>query len=196
MHQKIVHTQQKIKEAFVQIINEKGIERITVKDITDLAHINRSTFYKHFHDKDALIKYYEQMILDNLLNYFLKDIELYPDKPNIYRVVKQVINYVDQEFALSKALLGPNGDPNFEKKIYKILIAAINDDVLRLSLNHKLNPLIPNEYIYEIIIAPLIAIIKHWLAKEEPESPEEIFNIIMKMRFLSPYDLLNIQYQA
>ena len=195
MHQKIVNTQNKLKRALIELINTKGLNHFTVTDITEKAQINRSTFYKHFQDKDALVEYFENTLLDNVLKYFLQDVEECPNKPNLYHVIHQVINYVHIEFELSKALLGPNGDPNFEKKVHHLLVEAINSDILRLSRNHELNSQIPNDYIYEILVAPIISIIKHWLTKEHPESPDEIFIIIMRMRLLSPYDLLNIQYQ-
>ncbi len=41
-----------------------------------------------------------------------------------------------------------------------------------------------------------MSIIKVWLLEGNPESPEEISKIIMKTRYMSPYDLLGIDEKS
>lgn len=43
-------TKQAIAEAFCALLEKRGIDRITVKDIVAECGINRQTFYYHFHD--------------------------------------------------------------------------------------------------------------------------------------------------
>ena len=43
-------TERAIKDAFVELLNEKTLARITVKDITDRCGVNRNTFYYHYQD--------------------------------------------------------------------------------------------------------------------------------------------------
>jgi AcrR family transcriptional regulator len=47
-------TQRLLGEILLKLITEKGYDKITVKDITDKANIDRTTFYLHFKDKDDL----------------------------------------------------------------------------------------------------------------------------------------------
>ncbi len=42
---------------FLKISREKKLSQITVKDITDIATLNRATFYAHFTDKEDLLDY-------------------------------------------------------------------------------------------------------------------------------------------
>ncbi|MCM1308504.1 MAG: TetR/AcrR family transcriptional regulator [Butyrivibrio sp.] len=48
-------TEKAIIETFVKILNEKPIDKITVKEIIDTCQINRSTFYYYFADIYDLI---------------------------------------------------------------------------------------------------------------------------------------------
>lgn len=48
-------TRQLITSAFDELIATKNFDQITVKDITNLATINRATFYRHFLDKYELV---------------------------------------------------------------------------------------------------------------------------------------------
>lgn len=61
-----IRTRKLLVDAFQQLIKLKNFEQITVKDITELATVNRATFYAHFVDK------YE--MLDEVLGQQLKDI--------------------------------------------------------------------------------------------------------------------------
>jgi len=45
---RIQYTERKIKDCFVYILSKKEIHKITVKEICDMAKINRSTFYLHY----------------------------------------------------------------------------------------------------------------------------------------------------
>ena len=49
-------TKRVIREAFLQLVNEKALGKITVKDITDRCGINRNTFYYHYQDIPALVE--------------------------------------------------------------------------------------------------------------------------------------------
>lgn len=49
------HTKRAIIDSFWTLLNEKSLDKITVKDIIELAEINRNTFYYHFDDLYALL---------------------------------------------------------------------------------------------------------------------------------------------
>lgn len=60
-------TRNAIISAFLQLLDERPLSRITVKDIVDLCGINRNTFYYHFEDMTALIEAISKAELDHLM---------------------------------------------------------------------------------------------------------------------------------
>jgi AcrR family transcriptional regulator len=44
-----------LHDAFLELVIEKGYEKITIQDILDRADVGRSTFYVHYRDKEALL---------------------------------------------------------------------------------------------------------------------------------------------
>ncbi|MEH7318966.1 TetR/AcrR family transcriptional regulator, partial [Priestia megaterium] len=52
---RVIRTRKMIKESFIDLIQEKGYESITIRDIADNALINRATFYLHYVDKQDLV---------------------------------------------------------------------------------------------------------------------------------------------
>ena len=49
-------TKKAIKETFVALLEERPLNRITVKDIVEACGINRNSFYYHFQDLPALLE--------------------------------------------------------------------------------------------------------------------------------------------
>ena len=52
---RVQRTRRLIQEAFIALTVEKGFAAVTVRDITERAIINRSTFYRHYLDKYDLL---------------------------------------------------------------------------------------------------------------------------------------------
>lgn len=60
---RVRYTQKVIQEAFWKLLREKPLAKITVKEVCDLAGINRGTFYKHYMDcYDLMDKLQEDVI--------------------------------------------------------------------------------------------------------------------------------------
>lgn len=56
-------TRKKLILAFCELYKEKPINKITIKEITNIAGYNRSTFYQYFYDVYALLEYVENEII-------------------------------------------------------------------------------------------------------------------------------------
>lgn len=56
------YTKDSIKAAFIRLLNERPLNKISVKSIVDICNISRNTFYYHFQDIPKLL---EEIILDS-----------------------------------------------------------------------------------------------------------------------------------
>lgn len=54
---RVLRTRMALRNAFMELMQEKPFEQLTVLDLADRAMINRATFYAHFDDKYALLDY-------------------------------------------------------------------------------------------------------------------------------------------
>jgi len=94
---RIRRTQAAIWSAFLKLIFEKDINKITVKELCEQADINKSTFYLHYRDIYDLAEQFKQglaaKICDIVLEYEIKD--LISKAPEIW---KRVLNlYLDDD---------------------------------------------------------------------------------------------------
>ena len=51
-----VRTKQAIRQAFIELLNERPLDKISVKDIAERSTVNRNTFYYYYADVYALVE--------------------------------------------------------------------------------------------------------------------------------------------
>ena len=61
---RVRYTQHVLKESFLALLEEKPVNRITVKEVCELAELNRATFYTHYSDCFALLENIENELLE------------------------------------------------------------------------------------------------------------------------------------
>ena len=68
LDRRVKYTIMILKSSLVELLGEKPLEKITVKEICDIADINRGTFYSHFKDQYALYNALVNELLENVFN--------------------------------------------------------------------------------------------------------------------------------
>jgi len=104
-------TQRLLGEILLKLITEKGYDKITVKDITDKANIDRTTFYLHFKDKDDLFLKSQQQIIDELIEYGQKIDQPYPRATLVFE-------HMAQHSEAYRVLLNLDENSFFSKHLY------------------------------------------------------------------------------
>ena len=66
---RIVKSRQSLRDALINLIEEKGFDALTVGDLCSAASLNRGTFYNHFRDKEDLLATFEEEIMQDLGRY-------------------------------------------------------------------------------------------------------------------------------
>jgi len=169
---RVKRTQKLILEAMIELTAQKGFSKVTVRDITEYAGINRATFYRHYQDKFDLLDQYSKAL------YELSDTtpETGPqilskgiDKQSAPGMVK-MFEYIRANAKFYRAMLGKNGDSAFSEKI-------------RQYMKKRIRRLLPEElrieessidlYLSYVSSGSLGGLI-WWLEHEMPYSPEEM----------------------
>lgn len=112
-------TEKRIEDSLLQLMKEQTFETISIRQLIDLAEVNRSTFYRHYLDKYDLLEKIENRLLDDLQAYYQealdsaclfkleKDFKVEDyihDKQNLFHFFEPYL----EDLAI---LLGPNGSP-------------------------------------------------------------------------------------
>lgn len=57
-----------IARTLIELLDEKPMSKVTVKDIVERCGVNRNTFYYHFHDIPEVVEYFLKRKWDEILN--------------------------------------------------------------------------------------------------------------------------------
>lgn len=84
MDKRIQKTKYAIKKAFMELRQKKPLEKITVKELCEIAYINKSTFYSHYEDIYALSDALEYEMVLEIVSSIPKDIDYNFSNPEVF----------------------------------------------------------------------------------------------------------------
>lgn len=177
---RIRRTKKLLTEAFIELLSQKKLNEITIKELCEKADINRGTFYLHYQDIFDLKKQIECDLCDELIHLISPIADTDMKELDSYQLFYQLFNYTKKNEVLFHALLGPNGDISFLTDLRTLfkeyyLSQALHDQPIDFTQNI--------EYAYDFISSGFTGLVTKWLEEDTPYSVEEMANLISKMVF-------------
>lgn len=68
-NRKVEYTERVLGEALTELVREKPLRSVTVKEIVERADVNRSTFYVHFEGMEDLVRHVERSAAEAVIGY-------------------------------------------------------------------------------------------------------------------------------
>jgi AcrR family transcriptional regulator len=168
---RVKRTQNLLAKALIELTLEKGYEAVTIRDITERADVGYATFFRHYHDKDALLLDVLEVVLAEL-------IDLLPLSPgaNPATVGTLVFRYVQQQSEVIRVLLSSRGSTPLLQRI----IEAGTENAL--SMNKPLpGAVVPIEIAAYHLVASTLALIQWWLEHGMPYPPEQMGSVYYEL---------------
>lgn len=107
-------TKRLLKEALIELLEEKDIEYITVKELSERADINRSTFYTHYKD---ITEFIEEIVSEFLEKApFLRGVEVVEEE-----AIKKYIDFIKENEKIYSALYERNLFTRYFVKTIRVL---------------------------------------------------------------------------
>ncbi|HEK4612131.1 TPA: TetR/AcrR family transcriptional regulator C-terminal domain-containing protein [Clostridioides difficile] len=191
-----IRTKKMIRSALAELIDEKGFNNISVTDLTQRADINRGTFYLHYVDKYDLLERIENEIIQEI-----EEETKHLDSSNMMEIdtsseplpfMVKLFEYFRKNSVIIKSILGPKGDPTFERKIKKFIETNLFEKQKLINFNID-EAIISEEYFIQYIFSADLGVIQYWLEKNMKESPEEMALILARMSLLGPLRAVGIR---
>ncbi len=167
---RVQRTRKMLEDAMIELTVEKGFSSLTVRDITERARVNRSTFYRHYLDKYDLLSQY----MTGLESLTADDESMWEDDsediPNgLVRLLRHVKRYGD----FYRVMLGGLGDPVFVQRFRQNTVDRFRE--LIASYEPKLDPKGPPlDMRLSYVSCAGIGAIMWWLESEKPCSAEQL----------------------
>lgn len=119
---RVRRTQKLLREALIELIEERGFEALTVGEITERAMVSRAAFYRNYQDKYDLV----EQIFEEAMRALLAAVgELGQEHPA--EVWVTFFEHIAQYERLYRALLGSKGSPWFVRKMRAALVSLVKE---------------------------------------------------------------------
>jgi len=113
---RVRRTRKLLQEALIELTVEKGFGAVTVRDITERAMVNRSTFYRHYLDKYDLLDQYMNDVHE-LFTHEALVTEKLPDVPEeTPKGLLRLLQHIQTRADFYRVMLGAKGDPAFVQR--------------------------------------------------------------------------------
>lgn len=188
-----VRTKRAIKHAFSELIEEKGLDALTVSDVARDAGINRGTFYLHYVDKEDLKKSLEDEAISTINECLFNNESTDPDDPVEvipYDAILDALRCIKEDSEFIQAIVGARGDHAFLGRFRDSLGSMIEKQIAKSNKLQFSMIGFPRDYAMRVMLAGIVAVVELWLNKGAEESPEEIARLIHESRIVAPSEFL------
>ena len=161
-----------LREALIELIEERGFEALTVGELTGRAMVSRAAFYRNYQDKYDLVEQIFEEAMSALLNAVG---DLGREHPS--EVWIKFFEHIAQYEQLYRALLGRKGSSWFARKMRASLADLIKE---RGRLPHgpdaNAHPVhsFSDEFVPDLVAAVFVEAITWWLEQGRPYTTREI----------------------
>ena len=175
---RIQRTRQLLEDALIDLILEKGYDKITVQNIVDQANVGRSTFYSHFLDKDELMEKSVELMMEEFGSHFLPSND--GDAQEVMIPSLALFRHTQTHPQLYKAMLGGGA--------IEIVIKAIRDGLIDHARAYfereeragkRLG--VPMEILTTHLAGSLLTLLTWWLDNDMPYPPEQMNEMFMQL---------------
>lgn len=170
LDRRVRRTRTLLTEALFSLLETKSYNDITVKELCDVADVNRGTFYLHYKDIYDMIEQLEQEVLSNFEDLFSQHVsDTLSANPEPF--IRGIFQYTANHRKLYKALLGPNGDISFLSKTKQLCL----DWLLKIyAQTLKEEDLVRFHYFYSYVAAGTVGLLEQWILYDRPETADEM----------------------
>ena len=180
---KYFNTAIRMDKAFLELLEKKDFAYITVKEICEMAGVNRSTFYLHYETIGDLLSESSEYIIQQFLSYMQKDSNVFIEKMHncsideLYLITPEYLvpylSFIGEHQRLFRTTLENSAILQLENSY-----AGLSKYVLMPILERHGIPVQERNYMITFYIHGLMAIITEWVKNDCIDSIEQIIRIM------------------
>lgn len=153
-NRRVIMTKKLLRESVLELMDEKPLNKITIKDICDNADVNRTTFYKYYGDQFALVKEAEDEVLEKM-GEFLMNLNT---EAEIISLLETFLVYIKNNGYAYHVLLNNSSDASFSYRLMNVALDKLMADKYCLGIEED-----KKKYLYNLIVMGAINTIDFWI---------------------------------
>lgn len=184
---RIQRTLERIRQAFLELLEVQPFDQITVSAVCERAQINRATFYRHYSDiYDLAQKITEEIDGLQLLQK--------RNTPDYVSAVSAIFEHVANYASFYRAMIRPGGIPSFRARMEETVARQVMLSLPLFGFSHN-RAAMPPELVICYLAAAQVAFVQWWLEEGMPFSAEEAANYLIQLHTEGGWQALGLEVQ-
>ncbi|MCR5469029.1 MAG: TetR/AcrR family transcriptional regulator [Lachnospiraceae bacterium] len=167
------YTKMVVKNVFLELLKEKPLEKVTVKEICERAEINRGTFYKYYDNPFDLMQKLEDELLFNLQEK-LSNVS----SRGYHEAIRIVVEDVKENLLFYSMTFEEKSDKRFRERLFDICYGD-NMEIIQAKFPNLDES--KKEWMYFFVAEGCNGILKRWIDGGLKESVDDIATFAEKV---------------
>ena len=168
------NTKKRLYESLMKLVGKKPLNQVTVKELTDDADVNRSTFYFHYQDVNSMVLEMEGKFLQDF------SVALAALEQKSHDFIAILVRCLENHRDLCKLLLGSNGDMSFVEKM-KAIVAEKCSKIWKDAVPELTD--VEASAMDTFLIGGVMSTLQAWVLSESRVPAKEITEILNRLIF-------------
>lgn len=167
---RVRRTRNAINHAFMELLNEKEFEQITINDLSERANVNRGTFYLHYMDKYDLLDQYIEDHLSKMMNSCTVTTleENMEEKDEAVRALQSLFVYIEENMTFFSIMLTRKKTSAFREQMLEVASTVIRKKIDGGGINQNMD----KELMVQFMASAFVGIAEDWILNQMPHSPQ------------------------
>lgn len=175
---RIAKTKKAIYRAFAQLLSEKNINDITIKDIADRADINRKTFYNYYDGiyeltdeiENKTIDSFEKVIREHNVNELLHN-------PN--KMFDELVKIINSDFDFYQHLISVESNSNLVSKLIISLKSRAKEVISEYSVLDEATL----DIVLDFVVSGMFTVFQRWFNSSKEHSLDDMAKIVATLSY-------------
>lgn len=158
-------------QGLIQLMETKDVKDISVKELADLADINRGTFYLHYSDVYDMLSQIEDRLFTEF--YEIIDRTLTPDsvRSSPRTTLFEIFAFLERHRDITRVMTGPHGDLTFVNRMKNLVKEHLDSIWAEAKASGN------NRYAEAFVVSGCVGVFETWLRDPLPPPPETMAQI-------------------
>lgn len=168
---RIIKSKKAIKKAFMSILATKDINDITIKNIADLADVDRKTVYNYYNGTYEILNEIENEMVSTI-NDAMESLDLEGNLDQQISIFKKITEVINDNFEFYSILM----KLNYDSQLIKKLISLFSEYAKKILNKLKLPNGVSVEYASTFIASGVLNTYYKWFNSERSISLDDLSN--------------------
>ena len=160
-----------LRTALLELMQEKTLSQITIRELCEKADLNRTTFYLHYTDQSDLLAHIEKDVIQETKTY-MKDI--HTDR-NTIRLITAFLEYIRKNDLVFRTLFCRNESESFRRQFVEEIRQLIGMDLPAYGTERR------TRYVLSFLMYGSLYVIIEWIQNNYRETAEQVARLLLEI---------------